>query len=142
MVKAGKLGLKSGQGFFSYRVSYADKGQDKRVKERDMELIGAIKTRRAIRCYKLDAIPEEKLNTILEAARWAPSWKNTQCWRFIVVKGRETKARLAETLRPGNPSCSAIKEAPVVIVACAQLGESGFHEGELLTDKGDGTCMM
>ena len=107
-----------------------------------MELIGAIKTRRAIRCYKLDAIPEEKLNTILEAARWAPSWKNTQCWRFIVVKGRETKARLAETLRPGNPSCSAIKEAPVVIVACAQLGESGFHEGELLTDKGDGTCMM
>lgn len=137
MVKAGKLGLKSGQGFFSYRVSYADKGQDKRVKERDMELIGAIKTRRAIRCYKLDAIPEEKLNTILEAARWAPSWKNTQCWRFIVVKGRETKARLAETLRPGNPSCSAIKEAPVVIVACAQLGESGFHEGELLTDKGD-----
>lgn len=102
-----------------------------------MELIGAIKTRRAIRCYKLDAIPEEKPNTILEAARWAPSWKNTQCWRFIVVKGRETKARLAETLRPGNPSCSAIKEAPVVIVACAQLGESGFHEGELLTDKGD-----
>ena len=35
MVKAGKLGLKSGQGFFSYRVGYADKGQDKRVKERD-----------------------------------------------------------------------------------------------------------
>jgi len=38
-----------------------------------MEVIEAIKTRRSIRHYKPDAIPEEKLNAVLEAARWAPS---------------------------------------------------------------------
>ncbi len=43
MVKAGKLGLKSGQGFFSYRVSSADKGQDKRVKERDRKHMQLLK---------------------------------------------------------------------------------------------------
>lgn len=102
-----------------------------------MEVLEAIKTRRSIRHYKPDAISEEKLNTVLEAARWAPSWKNTQCWRFVIVKDKERKARLAETLGPGNPSHSAIKEAPVVIVAGAELGKSGFHEGKLITDKGD-----
>ena len=43
MVEAGKLGLKSGQGFFSYRTSSADKGQDKRVKERDRKHMQLLK---------------------------------------------------------------------------------------------------
>jgi len=102
-----------------------------------MEVIEAIRTRRSIRHYKPDAIPEEKLNAVLEAARWAPSWENTQCWRFIVIQDREMKARAAETLVSWNPSRSAIKEAPVVIVVCAELGKSGFHEGKPFTDKGD-----
>jgi len=102
-----------------------------------MDIFEIIKTRRSIRHYKPDAIPGEKLNAVLEAARWAPSWKNTQCRRFVVVSDKERKTELAETLRPGNPSHSAIEEAPIVIVACAQLGESGFHEGKPATDKGE-----
>ena len=102
-----------------------------------MEVFEAIKTRRAIRHYKPDAIPEDKLNAVLEAARWAPSWANTQCWRYVIVKDKKTKAELAETIRPGNPSYSAIKGAPVVIVACAELGKSGFFDGKAVTDKGD-----
>ncbi len=102
-----------------------------------MEVLEAIKTRRSIRHYKPDPIPEEKLNTVLEAARWAPSWANTQCWRFIIVQDKEKKAKLAETLTSWNPSRSAITEAPVVIVACAELGKSGFKEGEPITDKGN-----
>lgn len=102
-----------------------------------MEVSEAIRTRRSIRHYKSDAISEEKLNTVLEAARWAPSWRNTQCWRFVIVKDSEKKARLAETLSPGNPAHSAIKEAPVIIVAGAELGKSGFVDGKPATDKGD-----
>ena len=102
-----------------------------------MEVIEAIKTRRSIRHYKPDPIEEEKITTVLESARWAPSWANTQCWRFVVVRDGERKARLAETLTSWNPSRSAIKEAPVVIVACAELGKSGFYDGNLVTDKGD-----
>jgi len=102
-----------------------------------MEVLEAIRTRRSIRHYKPDLVPEEKINTVLEAAHWAPSWMNTQCWRFVVVKDKEKKALLAKTLPPWNRALLAIKEAPVVIVACAELGKSGFREGKSITDKDD-----
>ncbi|MEM1537683.1 MAG: nitroreductase family protein [Candidatus Nezhaarchaeales archaeon] len=102
-----------------------------------MDVIEAIKTRRSIRRFKPDPVEEGKLWTVLEAARWAPSWANTQCWEFIIVRNPETKAKLAETLTPRNPGIDAVKNAPVVIVACAKLGVSGFKGGKPVTDKGD-----
>ena len=102
-----------------------------------MEVMPAIKSRRSIRCYKSTPVKEEDLEVILDAARWAPSWQNTQCWRFIVVQDRVIKAKLAETLGLGNRATSAIREAPVVIAACAELGKSGYRKGKLVTDKGD-----
>ncbi|MEM1586295.1 MAG: nitroreductase family protein [Candidatus Bathyarchaeia archaeon] len=96
-----------------------------------------IKTRRSIRKIKPDPVEEEKLLTVLEAARWAPSWANTQCWEFIIVKGSEIKKKLAETLTPGNPATDAVKNAPIVIAACAKLGLSGFLRGKQVTEKGD-----
>ena len=102
-----------------------------------MEVIEAIKTRRSIRQYKTTPVNDKDLATVLEAARWAPSWANTQCARFVVVRENETKARLAEALNPGNPATSAIIGAPIVIIACAELGKSGFKRGEVTTDKGD-----
>jgi len=97
----------------------------------------AIKSRRSVRKYKSDPVSDETIEMVLEAARWAPSWVNTQCWRFVVVREPETKARLAEALRRGNPAADAVSNAPVVIVACAELGKSGFYKGEASTDKGD-----
>ena len=102
-----------------------------------MDMLEAIKTRRSIRKYKPDEIEEEKLQAVLEAARWAPSWANTQCWEFIVVKNPDTKEKLAETLTPRNPATEAVKTAPIVVVACAKLGVSGFKLGAPVTDKGD-----
>jgi nitroreductase len=112
-------------------------GKNKANTEVEMEVFEAIKTRRSIRHYKSEAIAEEKLNAVLEAARWAPSWANTQCWRFVVVRNNDTKAKLADTLTSWNPAYEAVKEAPIVIVACAELGKSGFYQGESVTDKGD-----
>ncbi len=74
---------------------------------------------------------------MLDAARLAPSWANTQCWRFVVVRDPETRARLAGALNPGNPATAAITGAPVVIAACAQTGQAGYKRGEVKTDKGD-----
>jgi nitroreductase len=102
-----------------------------------MELMEAIKSRRSIRSYKPDTIEEEKLNQIFEAVRWAPSWANTQCWEFIVVKNPETKKKLSETLSKGNPATDAVKTAPIVLVACAKKGVSGYKRGEPVTSKGD-----
>ena len=102
-----------------------------------MDVIQAIKERRSVRHYKPDPVKPEDLQAVLEAARLAPSWANTQCWKFVVVCDPETKARLAGALNPGNPSTAAITEAPIVIAACAETGRSGFKRGEVMTDKGD-----
>ena len=82
-----------------------------------MEILEAIKTRRSIRKYKSTPVDERIIETILEAARWAPSWHNNQCWRFVVVRNTEIKDKLAGTLivlapdRP-NRAVEAIKNAP------------------------------
>jgi nitroreductase len=102
-----------------------------------MEVLEAIKTRRSIRKYKTDPIDNKTLETVLEAARWAPSWANTQCWRFIVVQDGDIKNKLADTLTATNSAMDAIRNAPLVIVACAELGKSGYSGGVPATDKGD-----
>ena len=102
-----------------------------------MEVIDAIKTRRSIRKYKNTPVKDKDLDTILEAARWAPSWANTQCVRFIIIKDKEIKTKLAETLTASNPALQAILEAPILIAVCAELGKSGLKQGEIQTDKGD-----
>ncbi len=106
-----------------------------------METLEAIKTRRSVRKYTTAPVSEETLQQILEAARWAPSWANTQCWRFIVITNDATKTALAETLSPNNPAANAIKTAPLTIVACAETGKAGFYKGSPVTDKGD-WCMF
>ena len=102
-----------------------------------MEVYEAIESRRSIRKYKPDPVDEGTLNRVLEAGRLAPSWDNTQCWRFIVIRDNDVKSKVSDTLPEDNPARRAIKNAPAVIVACAKLGESGNIDGKLSSDKGD-----
>jgi len=94
-----------------------------------------IKKRRSIRKYADKAVPQESLNEILEAARWAPSWSNTQCWEIVVITDPDQKTRLQETLPPkGNPARTAIVQAPVLLAVCGRLKKSGYYK-ELETTK-------
>ena len=111
-----------------------------------MDVMEAIRNRRSIRKYRTDPVTEEALQAVLEAARWAPSWGNLQCWRLVVVRDSEVKQRLAGALRSSvgreNPATRAVREAPLVLVVCAQKGLSGFYRrGEMTgtpaTDKGE-----
>jgi len=102
-----------------------------------MDIFETIKTRRSIRQYKPTPINDQDLTTVLEAARWAPSWANTQCARFVVVTDSPTKAKLVEALASGNPATAAMTQAPVVVVACAELKKSGYYKEGPSTDKGD-----
>lgn len=102
-----------------------------------MDVLEAIKTRRSIRKYKPDPIDDALLTKVLDAARLAPSWANTQCWRFVVVKDKDTRNKLADTLTPTNSAMDAIRNAPIAIVACAEMGKAGAHGGPWETDKGD-----
>jgi nitroreductase len=110
-----------------------------------MDVLEAIKTRRSIRKYKSAPLDDKTIELVLEAARWAPSWSNTQCWRFIVVRDSEIKNKLADTaisVTTGKPNraAEAMRITPVAIVACAELGKSGHRirePEELVTDKGE-----
>ena len=122
-----------------------------------MDTLEAIKNRRSIRQIKSDPIDDKTLEKVLEAARWAPSWANTQCWRFIVVTDKEVKAQLHATRPsrpPGPPPASAtpptppppmaqpLIDAPVVIAVCAETNKAGVRpDGTPATDKGNSWYM-
>ncbi len=57
------------------------------------DLLKLMKERRSIRAYKPDPVPEEYVEEILEAGRWAPSSANSQPWDFIVVKDERQEER-------------------------------------------------
>lgn len=76
-----------------------------------MEVLEAIRARRSIRQYRSDPVPEEKLEQILDVARWAPSAKNAQAWKFIVIKDLKLIADIAEVLRWGR----FLPQAPLTI---------------------------
>lgn len=62
-----------------------------------MELSEAIKTRRSIREFTGEPIPDEHIEKILDAARYAPSPENLQMWRYIVIReDQELKDFIAE----------------------------------------------
>ncbi len=92
-----------------------------------------IRERRSIRRFALKEVEEEKVTAILEAARWAPSWGNSQCWHFIVIKDRMRKEKLSQTLTKKNPATLSIKDAPLVIAVCGESQKSGFYNGKQIT---------
>ena len=102
-----------------------------------MDLMQAIRDRRSIRQFRPDPVSEEDIEAVMEAARLAPSWANTQCWKFVIVRDAETKELLAETCGTANRGNAAIRSAPLLIVACAELGKSGYMRGQEGSDKGE-----
>ncbi|MCR4418750.1 MAG: nitroreductase family protein [Clostridia bacterium] len=94
-----------------------------------MELMEVIGRRRSIRRFRPDPVEEEKLAAVLEAARLAPSWKNGQCWCFVVVRDGETRRKLAEAMPATNPGRGSLVQAPLAVVACVNPAASEEWEG-------------
>ncbi|MFH0925962.1 MAG: nitroreductase [bacterium] len=85
-----------------------------------MDILEIIRNRRSIRQYKEDMPDEESIARILEAGRWAPSGLNNQPWKFLIIKDKAQKERLAGFTKYGG----IIKNAPVVILIFIDKGES------------------
>src|SRR5512143_3779700 len=67
-----------------------------------MDFIEVLKSRRSVRCFKPDAVPQNTLKKILEEALWAPSWANTQPWEFAVASGTKLKEIVKDYLAKGE----------------------------------------
>ena len=103
-------------------------------------LLQLVKTRRSIRNFKTEPVPDEYVEKIIEVARWAPSGANSQPWEFIVVKDKVIKDRIVDIVNEHSeysrkveltreedmrfPSASnpvhepGYKNAPVFIILC------------------------
>jgi len=92
-----------------------------------MELAEAIQKRRSIRKYLPRKVENDKLDRVLEAARLAPSAKNLQEWRFVVVRDEGRRKRLAEAAK----GQTFVGEAPVVIASCATITDYVMTCGQL-----------
>ena len=113
-----------------------------------MELLDAIKTTNACRAYKSDAVADELLLEVLDAARWAPSGSNRQPVSFIAVRDAAKRRALHDLYQPlwqnilqkyssgemGSglkPAALArvdhfaqhLAEVPVLIVVCAAINQ-------------------
>ena len=88
-----------------------------------MEFYEVIKTRRSVRSYINEQIPDDVLTRVLEAARIAPSGCNRQPWSFVVVRQAATREKLAKAC------CNQgfIGTAPVVIVCCGKRYDGKYQ---------------
>ena len=76
-----------------------------------MEVYECVQTRRTVRNFKPDPVPENLVFRIVQAGRWAPSSSNSQPWHFIVVQNRDTLTALSEIATQGR----FISQAPLAI---------------------------
>lgn len=94
-----------------------------------MDFYEVIRTRRSVRSFRKDPIPEDVLNRVLEAARVAPSGGNRQPWRFILVKDDTLKQKMISACN----NQGFVAKAPLIVVACGErLPENrGGYMGEM-----------
>jgi nitroreductase len=98
-------------------------------------LLKLVKSRRSIRKFKPDPIPDEYVDKIIEVARWAPSGANSQPWQFIVIKKEELRKKVFEIVSGGTEGVKKVEmirdedirfnweavgwdKAPVYIMVC------------------------
>ena len=79
-----------------------------------MSLLPEIENRQSIKSFSDKPVAKEKLANILEAGRKAPSAKNRQPWRFVVIDDPEIRKKV-ETAAFGQEH---VGQAPVIIAAC------------------------
>jgi nitroreductase len=104
-----------------------------------METLQCIETRRSIRKFKADKVSHETISGIVSAASFAPSWKNTQVTRYVVVEDEAIKNKIADEGTLGFAyNTGTIKNAPALVVVTLVHGRSGFErDGSYTTSKED-----
>ena len=77
------------------------------------EFLELVHTRRSIRRFKPDSVPDELLEKILEAGRWAMSGANAQPWEFVVVRDPIVKGKIVESWVAPNREAWVIEQTRV-----------------------------
>ena len=79
-----------------------------------MQILDILKTRRSIRKYTSQEVPDEMIRNLLEAGMYAPSAGNQQPWHFVVIRQKETLQRVTDF----HPNAKMLPGAQVAILVC------------------------
>lgn len=77
-----------------------------------------IAQRHSVKNYTSQSVPCDKIKRMVSAASLAPSWKNQQDWKIIIVDDETIKSNIASAIPDSNSAKPAINEAPIVAVLC------------------------
>lgn len=104
-----------------------------------MDALTCIETRRSIRKYQEKPIPHEVMEEIIKEASFAPSWKNSQVVRYVVVENPELKSKIANDAVLGfTYNTGTIEHAVALVVVTMIQGRSGYErDGSFTTSKED-----
>lgn len=91
-----------------------------------MDFNQVLHTRRSVKSFIGQEIDESKLNNILNAVSTAPSWRNQQCWKIIIVRSKSIKNDVANALAPDNTAREGLRQAPLIAVICAEPQQSNI----------------
>jgi len=94
-----------------------------------MDIVPEIRHRYSCRSYKPDPVDEQALERIIEAARIAPSARNFQEWRFVVVRDPELRSKLVSACN----NQQFVGQAPVVIAGCGLNNDYVMRCGQYST---------
>lgn len=103
-----------------------------------MEFIECLRDRRSIRRFKETPINKTTLEKIVTAASYAPSWKNSQTTRYILIENGALKNEIAENCLLGfEHNTNIINNAPAIVLVTTVTKRSGFEkDGSFSTNKG------
>jgi len=88
-------------------------------------VLEAIRERRTVTRFRPNEVGQDKIDAILEAARWAPSFMNSQPWSIIVVKEAEMRKKLKDL--SVTITGVGIEEAPVTFVVTVDPKKDPHH---------------
>ena len=94
-----------------------------------MDYFEAVERRVSVRRFRPDPVSREDLLRLLGAARRAPSWKNLQCARFLVVSDPAKRKAVFDAVPEGNPAKKALLAAPAAVLLCADPADSEVFNG-------------
>lgn len=103
-----------------------------------MEALECIKTRRSVRKFADRPVGRDVIEQAVAAAAYAPSWKNTQVARYIVVTDAQKKQKLADECMLGFAfNQKTASQAPALVLVTMVTGRSGFErDGSFSTTQG------
>ena len=109
-----------------------------------MDAVECIKTRRSIRAYKDEDISKDTIKEIIDVARMAPTWKNSQTIRYVVVEDKAVKEKIANEATLGFEHNKGIINKCNKLVVVVQINKRCGYErdGSFSTSKGTGWEMF